>query len=278
MFQECSKSSPDGVVSLYELGDTFVLTMKGPSHFGSNLPRDSVRAVRTSTRSPSLNSLEVTVWSRHAFVWAWYLSRACRAKTRSPSMRSFEVGSSTSGTADAAVRGDPCFISCGDMASDPYNRRKGVNPVTLHSVVFSAQTTSGNRSGHLPFFVVEEHFLDGCENFAIGALHDSVGLGVVHGGEGKLGADGEAEIFEILVVELLAVVDREFGRYSEAANNILLEEFLGCLRCDSGYCPRFNPFGEVFNGDEGELEVPLSRGQGPDNVQAPALKGPRVGD
>jgi hypothetical protein len=31
---------------------------------------------------------------------------------------------------------------------------------------------------------------------------------MVHGGEGKLGADGEAEVFEILVVELLAVVDR----------------------------------------------------------------------
>jgi hypothetical protein len=73
----------------------------------------------TSTRSPSLNSLGMTAWSRHALVWAWYLFRACRAKTRSPSMRSFEVGSSTLGTADGTVRGDPCFISCGVMASDP---------------------------------------------------------------------------------------------------------------------------------------------------------------
>jgi hypothetical protein len=47
-------------------GDTFVLTMKGPSHFGSSLPRDSVRVVWTSTRSPSLNSLGTTMWSRHA--------------------------------------------------------------------------------------------------------------------------------------------------------------------------------------------------------------------
>ena len=133
-------------------GDAFVLTMKGPSHLGSSLPLDSVRAVRTSTRSPSLNSLGMTAWSRHALVWAWYLFRACRAKTRSPSMRSFEVGSSTSGTADGTVRGDPCFISCGVMASDPYRRRKGVNPVALHSVVFSAQTASGNNSVHLPFF------------------------------------------------------------------------------------------------------------------------------
>jgi hypothetical protein len=34
MFQECSKSSSFGVASLYALGDAFVLTMKGPSHFG----------------------------------------------------------------------------------------------------------------------------------------------------------------------------------------------------------------------------------------------------
>jgi hypothetical protein len=159
MFQECSKSSPDGVASLYALGDAFVLTMKGPSHLGSSLPRDSVRAVRTSTRSPSLNSLEMTAWSRHAFVWAWYLFRACRAKTRSPSMRSFEVGSSTLGTADGTVHGDPCFISCGVMASDPYRRRKGVNPVALHSVVFNAQTASDNKSAHLPFLSSSSIFL-----------------------------------------------------------------------------------------------------------------------
>jgi hypothetical protein len=74
-------------------------------------------------------------------------------------MRSFEVGSSTSGTAEVIVRGDPCFISCRVMASDPYSRRKGVNPVALHSVVFSAQTASGNRSAHLPFLLSRSIFL-----------------------------------------------------------------------------------------------------------------------
>jgi hypothetical protein len=68
MFQECSKSSPDDVASLYALGDAFDLTMNGPSHFGSSLPRDSVRVVRTSTRSPSLNSLGTTALSRQALV------------------------------------------------------------------------------------------------------------------------------------------------------------------------------------------------------------------
>jgi hypothetical protein len=159
MFQECSKSSSDGVASLYAMGDAFVLTMKGPSHMGSSLPVDSVRAIQTSTMSPSLNSLGMTAWSCHAFVWAWYLFRACRAKTRSPSMRSFEVGSSTWGTAHETVRGDPCFSSCGVMASDPYRRRKGVNPVAMHSVVFSAQTASGNKSVHLPFFSSRSIFL-----------------------------------------------------------------------------------------------------------------------
>jgi hypothetical protein len=68
IFQECSRSSRDGVVSLYALGDAFVLMMNGPSHFGSSLPRASIRVVRTSTRSPSPNSLGTTVWSCQAFV------------------------------------------------------------------------------------------------------------------------------------------------------------------------------------------------------------------
>ena len=66
MFEECSKSLSEGVASLYALGDAFELTMNGPSHFGSSLPCDSVRVVRTSTRSPLLNSLGMTALSRQA--------------------------------------------------------------------------------------------------------------------------------------------------------------------------------------------------------------------
>jgi hypothetical protein len=82
---------------------------------------------------------------------------------------------------------------------------------------------------------------------------------VIHRGEGKLGADGEAEVSEVLAVKLFAVVDCEFGRDSESANNVLPEELLGSLRRYCGYCPGLDPLGKVFNGDEGELEVPLSR-------------------
>jgi hypothetical protein len=79
--------------------------------------------------------------------------------TWSPSMRSLEVGLSTSGTTEALVHGDPCLISYGVMASDPYSRRKGVNPVARHSVVFSAQTALGSRSAHLPFLSSRSIFL-----------------------------------------------------------------------------------------------------------------------
>jgi hypothetical protein len=61
-------SSPDDVASLYALGDAFNLTMNGPSHFGSILPRDSVRVVRMSTRSPLLNSLRTTALSCQSLV------------------------------------------------------------------------------------------------------------------------------------------------------------------------------------------------------------------
>jgi hypothetical protein len=83
---------------------------------------------------------------------------------------------------------------------------------------------------------------------------------VIYGGEGKLGANCEAEVFEVLAVKLFAIVNCELGRDSESANNVLPEEFLGSLRCYRGYCPRLDPLGKILDGDEGELEVPLGRG------------------
>jgi hypothetical protein len=104
-----------------------------------------------------------------------------------------------------------------------------------------------------------EVFLDGSENLAVGALDDAVGLRVVYQGEGRLGADGEAKVPKVLVVKLFAVVDCELGQDTESTNNVLPEELLGSLRRYCGYFPGIDPLGEVFDGDEGELEVPLSR-------------------
>jgi hypothetical protein len=127
-------------------------------------------------------------------------------------------------------------------------------------------------------FVVEESFLDGGENLAVGALNDAVGLRVIYRGEDRLGADGETEIPEVLAIKLFAVVDCEFGRDSEAVDNVLLEELLGGLRRYYGYCSGLDPLGEVFNGNEGELKVPLSHRQRSDNIQPPSLKWPGMGD
>jgi hypothetical protein len=45
------------------------------------------------------------------------------------------------------------------MASDPYKRRKGVNSVAWHSVVFRAHTTLGIWLVHLPFLLSRSLFL-----------------------------------------------------------------------------------------------------------------------
>jgi hypothetical protein len=129
----------------------FLLDHNGTSHLGSSLPRDSVLVVLMRTRSPSSNSLGMTVLPCHAFVCAWYLFNASRARTQSPSIRSLVVDSSTSGVVVAFAHGDPCFSSCGVIASDLYIKQKGVNPVALDSVVFNAHMTLGSWSAHLPF-------------------------------------------------------------------------------------------------------------------------------
>jgi hypothetical protein len=106
--------------------------------------------------------------------------------------------------------------------------------------------------GPFTLLVVEKPFLDGSKNLA-------VGLRMVYRCEGKLGADGEAEVPKVLAVKLFAVADCELEQDSESANNVLPEELLGSLRRYCGYCPSLDPLGEVFDSDEGELEVPLSR-------------------
>ena len=52
---------------------------------------------------------------------------------------------------------------------------------------------------------------------------------MVYRGEDRLGADGEIEIPEVLVVKLVAVVDCELGRDSESVDNVFPEELLGGL-------------------------------------------------
>jgi hypothetical protein len=69
-----------------------------------------------------------------------------------------------------------------------------------------------------------------------------------------------------MAVKLFAIVNCELRRDSELADNVLPEKFLCSLRRDCGYCPCLDPLGKILDGNEGELEVSLSRGQWPDNV------------
>jgi hypothetical protein len=120
--------------------------------------------------------------------------------------------------------------------------------------------------GPFVLFIVEKSFLDSGENLAIGVLDDAIGLWVVYRGDDGLGADGKTEIPEVLAVALFAVVECEFGWDSKAANNVLSEEFLCGLRRYGGYCPGLDPLREIFDGDKGKLEVPLSCRQRSDDV------------
>ena len=81
-----------------------------------------------------------------------------------------------------------------------------------------------------------------------------------------------------MAIELFAVVDCEFGRDSEAADNVLREEFLSGLRCYCGYYSGHDPLCVIFDDDEGEFEVPLSRRKWSNDVQPPALKWLCMGD
>ena len=94
----------------------------------------------------------------------------------------------------------------------------------------------------------------------------------------NLRADLITEFLESFGIKLCSVVHSYSLRYAEATNNVLPEEFLGSLRCYCRNSPCLDPFGEVFDSDEGELKVSLSGGQGPDNVQAPALERPCMGN
>jgi hypothetical protein len=105
------------------------------------------------------------------------------------------------------ARGDPCFSSCNVVASDPYIKQKGVNPVALDFIVFSAHMTSGSWSAHLPSLSSSSLFLDGTENLAISTFNYSVGLRMVDKSEHGLRADRVAKFSKILVVELFSIVD-----------------------------------------------------------------------
>lgn len=119
------------------LGLVLLVTMKGPSHFTTSLPRLSALCFLLSTGSPILMSLIFVFGSLYFLVCLWYASILWHAVT-------LRVAT---------------LISSGIMASVPYSNLKGVNLVALDSVVLCDQTTIGRSSIHFPFWWLNNIFL-----------------------------------------------------------------------------------------------------------------------
>ena len=84
-----------------------------------------------------------------------------------------------------------------------------------------------------------------------------------------------AEIFECVIVKLLSIVrDEDLGDF-EAANDAFPNEALNIFLYDSGQWFCLNPFGEVVDPYDEELELSYGDGEGSNYVQSPL--GERLG-
>ena len=86
------------------------------------------------------------------------------------------------------------------------------------------------------------------------------------------------ELSECCAVKLFAIVYNDFFGYTEAAYNVLPEEFLQSGGCDIAESFGFDPLRKVLHGDCHILEVAWSYWQGSYNIDAPSREGPDWGD
>ena len=84
-----------------------------------------------------------------------------------------------------------------------------------------------------------------------------------------------AKISKCVIVELLSIVRDKDPRDSEAANDASPDEVSNIFLCDSGQWFCLNPFGEVVNPYDEELELSYGDGEGPNYVQSPLGERPR---
>ena len=83
------------------------------------------------------------------------------------------------------------------------------------------------------------------------------------------------EIFERVIIKLLSIIKGKDSRDAKVANNVFPDEASDILLYDSS--PRFclNPFGEVVNFHDEELELPHLHGEGSHYVKPPLSEWPR---
>ena len=78
-------------------------------------------------------------------------------------------------------------------------------------------------------------------------------------------------------IELKTIVRNEGVRDPEPGNNVFPDEHFGIHFSDVRQSFSFNPFGKVVSANEQISFVPYCLGKGPDDIQAPLRKWPRVG-
>jgi hypothetical protein len=119
-----------------------------------------------------------------------------------------------------------------------------------------------------------KYFLDCLKNKGISSLNCSVGLQVVYRYKGDLRPNLETEILEHGTIEILGIINSDLLRYSVATDDVLPETLLNCGGGYIGYRLCFNPFGEVFNCNDGECVVFLRWCKFAHEIDAPPLQGP----
>jgi hypothetical protein len=98
---------------------------------------------------------------------------------------------------------------------------------------------------------------------------------VIHRCKGDLRSDLVTEIFEHCAIKILGVIDRNLLRNFIAIDDVLLEIFLDGCGAYISYGLHFDPLGKVLSRDDGEGVIALCLCEFADDIDAPALQGPR---
>src|SRR3954469_25957553 len=126
--------------------------MNGPSHGEDNLGWPSDFWIRRNTKSPSRKARGRIFLLWYCLSFCWYIADLDKARRHASSLRS--TPSSRASLVSASVymawQGESNSISEGMIASTPYTRKKGVNPVERFSVVRKLHNTVGSSSIHAP--------------------------------------------------------------------------------------------------------------------------------
>src|ERR1043165_4621165 len=128
------------------------MTTNGPSQGKDNLCWPSDFWIQRNTKSPSRKARGRVFLLWYCLNFCWYIADLDKVRRHASSLRS--TPSSRASLASASVymawRGESNSISQGMIASAPYTRKKGVNPVERFGVVCRLQSTIGSSYIHVP--------------------------------------------------------------------------------------------------------------------------------